>query len=50
VFPRGRRYPLIRLRLAPKHARLGLRKIAQRMPPSWQERLKAARAALRRSW
>jgi CelD/BcsL family acetyltransferase involved in cellulose biosynthesis len=49
VFPRGWRYPLIRLRLAPKHLRLGLRKIAQRMPPSWQERLKAARAALRRS-
>jgi CelD/BcsL family acetyltransferase involved in cellulose biosynthesis len=49
VFPRGWRYPLIRLRLAPKHVRLGLRKAAQRLPPAWQERLKAARVALRPS-
>lgn len=49
VFPRGWRYPLIRLRLAPKHARQGLRIAARRLPPSWQKRIKAARVALRPS-
>lgn len=39
VFPRGWRYPLIRLRLAPKHARLALRHVFRRLPPAWQERL-----------
>lgn len=32
VFPRGRRYPLIRARLAPKHARHALRGLARRLP------------------
>jgi CelD/BcsL family acetyltransferase involved in cellulose biosynthesis len=32
LFPRGLRYPLIRLRLAPKHARHALRRLAQRLP------------------
>jgi CelD/BcsL family acetyltransferase involved in cellulose biosynthesis len=41
VFPRGWRYPLIRLRLAPKHIRLGARKAARRLPPGWQRRLRA---------
>lgn len=40
VFPRGARYPLIRLQLAPKHARFGVRALARRLPDSWQERLK----------
>jgi CelD/BcsL family acetyltransferase involved in cellulose biosynthesis len=40
VFPRGWRYPLIRLRLAPKHVRLGVRKLARRLPPRWQQRLR----------
>ncbi|HVY95405.1 MAG TPA: GNAT family N-acetyltransferase [Solirubrobacterales bacterium] len=33
LFPRGRRYPLIRLRLAPKHLRQALRGLAKRLPP-----------------
>jgi CelD/BcsL family acetyltransferase involved in cellulose biosynthesis len=45
VFPRGWRYPLIRLRLAPKHARLAARGAFRRMPRRWQSRL----AELRRS-
>lgn len=32
IFPRGARYPLIRLWLAPKHARHALRRLAQRLP------------------
>jgi CelD/BcsL family acetyltransferase involved in cellulose biosynthesis len=32
IFPRGVRYPLIRLRLAPKHARHAMRRLAQRLP------------------
>jgi len=39
LFPRGRRYPLIRLRLAPKHAKQALRRAAQRLPEPAQERL-----------
>jgi CelD/BcsL family acetyltransferase involved in cellulose biosynthesis len=39
VFPRGWRYPLIRLGLMPKHARLALRQAFRRLPAVWQERL-----------
>jgi CelD/BcsL family acetyltransferase involved in cellulose biosynthesis len=40
LFPRGLRYPLIRSRLAPKHARLAIRKLARRIPAAQRERLK----------
>jgi CelD/BcsL family acetyltransferase involved in cellulose biosynthesis len=40
LFPRGRRYPLIRLRLAPKHVRLALRTLARRLPAERQRQLK----------
>lgn len=40
LFPRGPRYPLIRLRLAPKHLRQALRRAAQRLPEQQRERLK----------
>ena len=40
LFPRGSRYPLIRMRLAPKHTRLALRSLARRIPPDQRERLK----------
>jgi CelD/BcsL family acetyltransferase involved in cellulose biosynthesis len=33
LFPRGARYPLIRLRLAPKHTRQALRVAARHLPP-----------------
>lgn len=46
VFPRGWRYPLIRLRLAPKHVRLALRGAVRRMPSSWQDRLRVLRRSL----
>jgi CelD/BcsL family acetyltransferase involved in cellulose biosynthesis len=46
LFPRGRRYPLIRLRLAPKHLRFALRDLARRLPQERQEQL---RRLLRRS-
>jgi CelD/BcsL family acetyltransferase involved in cellulose biosynthesis len=46
VFPPGRRYPLIRLRLAPKHLRYGARGIFRRLPPRLQGRL---RTLLRRA-
>jgi CelD/BcsL family acetyltransferase involved in cellulose biosynthesis len=39
LFPRGRRYPLIRLRLAPKHLKYGLRRLAKRLPEPIRERL-----------
>lgn len=39
VLPLGPRYPLIRLRLAPKHVRWALRDVARRLPPRWQARL-----------
>jgi CelD/BcsL family acetyltransferase involved in cellulose biosynthesis len=42
VFPVGIRYPLIRLRLAPKHARFGLRAAFRRLPPHVQRRLRRA--------
>ncbi|MGH2880682.1 MAG: GNAT family N-acetyltransferase [Solirubrobacteraceae bacterium] len=45
VFPRTWRYPLIRLRLAPKHLRLRARHAARRLPAGWQ---RALRTLLRR--
>ena len=39
LFPRGRLYPLIRLRLAPKHLRLALRRVRQALPEPLRERL-----------
>jgi CelD/BcsL family acetyltransferase involved in cellulose biosynthesis len=44
LFPRGSRYPLIRLRLAPKQLRQLLRKRAENLPP----RLRRALDAIRR--
>jgi CelD/BcsL family acetyltransferase involved in cellulose biosynthesis len=40
LFPRGPRYPLIRLRLAPKHMMLALRPLARRLPRSQRQALK----------
>jgi len=40
LFPRGRRYPLIRLRLAPKHLRFGARRLARRLPEERQQQLR----------
>lgn len=40
LFPLGCRYPLIRLRLAPKHLRFGLRRLARRLPQEQQARLR----------
>jgi CelD/BcsL family acetyltransferase involved in cellulose biosynthesis len=40
LFPRGPRYPLIRLRLAPKHVRFGARALVRRLPVERQERLR----------
>jgi CelD/BcsL family acetyltransferase involved in cellulose biosynthesis len=40
LFPRGPRYPMIRLRLAPKHVRQALRRAAHRLPERHRERLK----------
>lgn len=48
VFPRGIRYPLIRMRLAPKQVGTTLRGMARRLPVPLRERLKQARASLRR--
>lgn len=48
VFPRGARYPLIRLRLAPKHSKIAVRELIRRLPPSWRERLRRMRSTLRR--
>jgi len=47
LFPRGGRYPLIRLRLAPKHARIALRKLVNRLPESQRAPLKRALRAIR---
>jgi CelD/BcsL family acetyltransferase involved in cellulose biosynthesis len=49
LFPRGRLYPLIRLRLAPKHARFALRAVARRLPLERQGQLRRAARRLRRS-
>jgi len=40
LFPRGRRYPLIRLWLAPKHLRFAARRLAHRLPQERQDRLR----------
>lgn len=40
LFPLGRQYPLIRLRLAPKHLRFGVRRLARRLPAERQEQLR----------
>ena len=40
LFPPGRRYPLIRLRLAPKHLRFGARRLARRLPRERQDQLR----------
>lgn len=40
LFPLGRRYPLIRLRLAPKHLRFGARRLARRLPVERQRQLR----------
>jgi CelD/BcsL family acetyltransferase involved in cellulose biosynthesis len=40
LYPRGLRYPLIRLRLAPKQLRQALRRAALRLPEPQRERLK----------
>lgn len=40
VFPPGRRYPLIRLRLAPKHLRFAARGLVRRLPAEHQARLR----------
>lgn len=40
LFPRNWRYPLIRMRLAPKHALLHARRIARRLPAGWQRSLR----------
>ena len=47
VFPRGRRYPLIRARLAPKHVRQAARGLARRLPAEQQERLARVHRRLR---
>jgi CelD/BcsL family acetyltransferase involved in cellulose biosynthesis len=48
IFPRGVRYPLIRLRLAPKHTRFALRRQSKRLPAGVIDRLKRSRAGLGR--
>ncbi|HXE44381.1 MAG TPA: GNAT family N-acetyltransferase [Conexibacter sp.] len=40
VFPLGRRYPPIRLRLAPKHLRFAARRLARRLPQQRQAQLR----------
>lgn len=40
LFPPGRRYPLIRLRLAPKHLRFAARRLARRLPDRRQAQLR----------
>jgi CelD/BcsL family acetyltransferase involved in cellulose biosynthesis len=40
---RGRRYPLVRARLLPKHSRLAVRKLARRLPVGAQERLRSVK-------
>jgi CelD/BcsL family acetyltransferase involved in cellulose biosynthesis len=48
VFPRGALYPLIRLRLIPKHLFLFARRIANRLPPGHRARLARTWRWLRR--
>lgn len=40
LFPRGARYPLLRLRLAPKQLARAVRRSSRRLPPRWQNRLR----------
>ena len=40
LFPLGPRYPLIRLRLAPKHLRFAVRRLVRRLPKAQQTRLR----------
>jgi CelD/BcsL family acetyltransferase involved in cellulose biosynthesis len=40
LFPSGRRYPLIRLRLAPKHVRFAVRERVRRLPEARQDQLR----------
>jgi CelD/BcsL family acetyltransferase involved in cellulose biosynthesis len=40
LFPRGWRYPLIRLRLAPKHSKQAVGRAAQKLPEPLREQLK----------
>lgn len=47
LFPGGLRYPLIRVRLAPKHLRYALRAKAKRLPPATQRRLRRVVRRLR---
>jgi CelD/BcsL family acetyltransferase involved in cellulose biosynthesis len=47
VFPRGPRYPLIRIRLAPKHASQATRALARRLPTAPREHLTRARRKLK---
>jgi CelD/BcsL family acetyltransferase involved in cellulose biosynthesis len=49
LFPRGPRYPLIRARLAPKHARLAARELARRLPDPQRERLRRFARSIKRS-
>jgi CelD/BcsL family acetyltransferase involved in cellulose biosynthesis len=49
LFPRDRRYPLIRARLAPKHARLAARELVRRLPEPQRERLRRLARAVKRS-
>jgi CelD/BcsL family acetyltransferase involved in cellulose biosynthesis len=49
VFPRGPRYPLIRARLAPKHASQAVRKLARRLPARQRKYLAQLRRRLGRT-
>jgi CelD/BcsL family acetyltransferase involved in cellulose biosynthesis len=40
LFPRGMRYPLLRLRLAPKQLGIALRRLARRLPSRWRNLLR----------
>jgi CelD/BcsL family acetyltransferase involved in cellulose biosynthesis len=40
LFPRGARYPLLRLRLAPKQLGQAVRRSARRLPPRWRNLLR----------
>lgn len=40
LFPRGHRYPLMRMRLAPKHAGHAMRRVGRRLPDPMRETIK----------
>jgi CelD/BcsL family acetyltransferase involved in cellulose biosynthesis len=46
LFPRGRRYPLVRARALPRHARWWARERARGLPPGLRERVRALRRRL----